>query len=103
VINIMDEQVYPLSQAVEFVPSGRRGGKRNVSTLYRWTTSGCRGVKLEFIMIGATRCTSREALQRFAERSTKGAGADEARVPRTTSARKRAAERAGEELTRMGV
>ena len=47
----------------------RRGGKRvNVATLYRWTTHGCRGERLEHIQIGGTRFTSQEALQRFFER-----------------------------------
>lgn len=47
----------------------RRGGKRvNVATLYRWASHGCRGVRLETIQIGGTKCTSQEALQRFFDR-----------------------------------
>lgn len=36
-----------------------------MATLYRWSTIGCKGVVLETAQIGGTRCTSREALDRF--------------------------------------
>ncbi len=59
------ETVRTLTEAAAGLPR-RRGGKRvNVATLYRWATHGCRGVRLETIQIGGTRCTSQEALQRF--------------------------------------
>ena len=35
------------------------------STLHRWRLRGCRGIKLETLLIGGTRTTSAEALQRF--------------------------------------
>jgi len=55
----------------------RRGGKRpNVATLYRWTTIGCKGVILESVQVGGTRCTSTEALRRFFAALTAQAGAD---------------------------
>ena len=41
---------------------------RELATLYRWATHGCRGVRLETIQIGGTKCTSQEALQRFFNR-----------------------------------
>jgi hypothetical protein len=36
--------------------------------MYRWTRVGCRGVVLESLNVGATRCTSREAVARFISR-----------------------------------
>jgi Protein of unknown function (DUF1580) len=59
-----------LTQAAAELPRRRGGRQTNVSTLYRWTTAGCRGVKLEYVQVGATRCTTREALARFFERLT---------------------------------
>ena len=62
------------NSSISFDASGRRiaptagGPEDHVSTLYRWATAGCRGVVLESIQVGGTRCTSREALQRFFER-----------------------------------
>jgi hypothetical protein len=60
-----DEQLVSLSDAAKLVPA-RRGGKRpHVSCIYRWTKVGCKGVVLESIQCGGTRCTSKEALIRF--------------------------------------
>jgi hypothetical protein len=64
------ETVLSLTDAAARLPR-RRGGKRvNVATLYRWASNGCRGVRLETIQIGGTRCTSMQALQRFFDRLT---------------------------------
>ena len=71
-IDLNAETVISLSQAAKHpaLPR-RRGGKRpHVSTLYRWSRQGCGGIRLETIRFGATRCTSLEAIQRFANRLT---------------------------------
>lgn len=59
------ETIETLKDAAKTIPRRRAGKKAHVSCLYRWTSTGCRGVILESIQIGATRCTSREALARF--------------------------------------
>ena len=70
----------------------------HVGTVYRWTTDGFRGVRLEALQVGRSRRTSREALQRFLEaivgRDARKQSA--ANGPRTASD-------AGEELTRYGI
>jgi len=64
-IDPLNETVLSLTDAAKLVPA-RRGGKRpHVSCIYRWTTAGCKGVRLESIQCGGTRCTSKEALARF--------------------------------------
>ncbi|MDB2525764.1 DUF1580 domain-containing protein [Mariniblastus sp.] len=46
-------------------------GKRiSPNTAHRWRLRGCRGVKLETILIGGTRTTSVEAISRFIKGST---------------------------------
>jgi hypothetical protein len=57
----------PLALATGRVPL-LRGRHVAVSTLYRWSTVGLRGVRLETIQVGGTRCTSVQALRRFFER-----------------------------------
>ncbi len=42
----------------------------NISTIWRWTLRGVRGVVLESFSVGARRYTTLEAFQRFVERST---------------------------------
>ena len=47
------------------------GRRVSPSTCHRWRLRGCRGVRLETLLVGGIRVTSVEALQRFFERSTR--------------------------------
>ena len=69
-IDPLSEEVVSLTEATKLLPHRRRGKRPHVSCIYRWTTSGCRGVILESIQVGGTRCTSKQALARFFERLT---------------------------------
>ena len=105
-IDTTAETVLSLAPAADELPRRRRGRKTNVSTLYRWATVGCRGVVLEAIQIGATRCTSREALQRFFERLSdpgRAGGAGPVSSCRTLAQRQRAATEAGRKLAELGA
>lgn len=96
------ETLLSLSEATRDLPARRRGKRPHVSCLYRWTTAGCRGVILESIQVGATRCTSKQALARFFRRLTATSGSAP-EVPRTPARRRRAAEAAERELQRDGI
>jgi hypothetical protein len=61
----LDENVFPLAQAPKLLPPGRQGKRRHTATMFRWATIGLRGVVLETVQVGGTRCTSRAALERF--------------------------------------
>ena len=63
-INTANEKLIALADAAQLVPR-RNGRKIHISTLYRWSTVGCRGVVLETFQAGASRATSREAVARF--------------------------------------
>jgi hypothetical protein len=106
----IDETILPPPEAAKEVPRRRRGRKTHVSTLYRWMTSGCRGVVLESIQVGGTRCTSREALQRFFERLSEPdpagpVGAHPGPIPtrRTAAQRQRQSAEAGRKLAKKGA
>lgn len=75
-IDMKTEAVVTFAQAADELPRRRRGRKCSASTLYRWSTIGCRGIRLETIQVGGTRCTSREALQRFFDALAPDAKAD---------------------------
>lgn len=64
-VDLLSEQALTLSQAAATLPCRRGGRPTHSATLFRWATEGLRGVKLEVVQVGATKCTSREALQRF--------------------------------------
>jgi hypothetical protein len=100
-IDPLTEHVISLTDATKILPA-RRGGKRpHVSCIYRWTTIGCRGVVLESIQIGGTRCTSREAVARFFARLTPTP--NDAPPVRTPTQRQRAIDRDTAELEAAGL
>lgn len=96
------ETLLSLTDAARTLPRRRAGKKVSTSCLYRWTLSGCRGVILESIQIGGTRCTSKEALARFFGRLTAGDATD---VPpgRSLAERDRAVAKAVRDLERDGI
>ncbi|MGP0070011.1 MAG: DUF1580 domain-containing protein [Isosphaeraceae bacterium] len=109
-ITLGRDTIVTLTQATALVPPRRRGRKTSVSTFFRWSTNGCRGLILPTLQCGGTRCTSVEALQWFFEAlgelsRTPGAKIETAGVPvvRSPSQRQRASENAGKLLEQMGA
>ena len=96
------ERTSELASLIERV-SPRGGRKAHVSTLYRWSDAGCKGIRLEAIQIGGTRCTSAEALQRFFSALTAQATPGALPGPRSTAARDRAYKQAVRDLEREGA
>jgi hypothetical protein len=98
-IDIYREHLQTAAQAVDELPRGRGGKKKHVSTIHRWFAQG-----LEYVCIGNTRYTSREALLRFFERRTaeemgRGAGCP----VRSPATRRRKHEQAERKLDTLGV
>lgn len=102
-IDALTEDIISLADAARYLPTRRAGKRPHISCVYRWTVSGCKGVKLESIQIGGTRCTSREALSRFFDRLSMSAGPqqDPAAV-RSPVQRQRAIAQADRELREAG-
>ena len=101
-IDAENESLLSLTEAAKNLPGRRQGKRPHVSCIYRWTVSGCRGVVLESIQIGGTRCTSREALARFFAKLT-GEPIPPAAASRTTAQRQRAIAQANAELDAAGI
>jgi hypothetical protein len=102
-LDLTAETPVPLKDACRLIPPGRQGKKTHLSTLLRWILQGARSpsgerVKLDAVRLGSRWMTSREALQRFAERLTPQLNDPPAPAPRTPIARCRAAEQAGKRL-----
>lgn len=102
-IDLTIEHLLSLTAAAKLLPPRRRDKRPHVSCMYRWTTTGCRGVILESIQVGGTKCTSTEALQRFFEKlSAVTEGEQVAPHSRTSLQRERAAKKANDELAASG-
>jgi Protein of unknown function (DUF1580) len=70
-----------MREASRLFPGSRQGRPTHVATLYRWAGRGIRGVRLEAVRVGGCLYTSREAMQRFAERLTNGTPHSDAMPP----------------------
>jgi hypothetical protein len=113
------EQILSFAEAAKYVASRFRGQRNglHLSTVHRWASRGIKGVRLESIVVGGTRCTSAEALQRFFTRLAGDDGAaastgsptspsdptSPATSPALTAARQRRVAEAKDELARQGV
>jgi hypothetical protein len=107
-LDLTNETPLPLAVAARLVPPARGGKRTHLSTILRWILEGTRGpsgetVRLEAVRLGSRWMTSREALQRFADRLTPRLDGDPAPAPRTSGRRQRASERAAAELTALGI
>ena len=101
------ETLISLNEAAKGLPRRRAGKKVSLSCMYRWSNfPGCRGIVLETIQVGGTRCTSREALGRFFRRLTADRSPDASRqeTPRRHQhRRRREVDAAVAELQRKGL
>ncbi len=102
-IDISNETLLTLTEAAQVRPRGRRGQPTHVSTVHRWIANGVRGVHLEAIRLGGQLYTSKEAIQRFAERLTHQAPKVVLTSPSTTRLRTRALKEAEKLLDRIGI
>jgi len=108
VFDLTTEALIPLAAAARLVPPGRNGKRCHLSTILRWIMTGAKApdgtvVRLEGLRIGGRWTTSRQALQRFAERLTRRLDGPAPAGAHTPARRGRAAERAGAELENMGI
>ncbi len=67
-IDLAAETLIPLRDVPRHLPTRSNGKRIHISACYRWMSRGVKGVVLESLRIGGSTYTSREALQRFAER-----------------------------------
>ena len=67
-IDIAQEDLVPIRDVPKHLPPRPTGKRVHISAVYRWTSRGLQGIRLESLKVGGTTYTSKEALQRFADR-----------------------------------
>lgn len=98
------EDLLALADVPNELPERRGGRKPHISCVYRWSTTGCKGIRLETIQIGGTRCTSRQALSRFFKALSEISGlAPKEPSGKTPAARARSIASAEQELAAAGI
>jgi hypothetical protein len=61
------KELLTMRRTAELMPRLRNDRPVTAATVWRWATYGLQGIRLETIVIGGVRCTSRGALQEFCE------------------------------------
>jgi len=107
VIDSTNEALIGLDEAARLKPPSRSGKRTHASTILRWILNGSRApdgerVRLEGLRLGGKWVTSREAIQRFAERLTPNLSTTVVSV-RSASRRQQGSERAAKALTKIGI
>ena len=95
VIDHETEDLIPFELAENEIP-----GHPSRCTLFRWAFKGVRGARLETLLIGNRRFTSREAIGRFITAQNADQTPDPSISP---SQRKRQSETARKELAKIGI
>lgn len=97
-IDMANESLLSIGDATKFLP-----GHPHVSTLWRWRMRGVRGIRLETILIGGRRFTSREAIERFVAAINTDFACGETLPRRTRKQRQLAIECAKRQLDEWGI
>ncbi len=101
-VDILNEAVVSLTEAARILPT-----RPHCSTIWRWYRRGVRGIRLETAVLGGKRYTSKEAIQRFVERTTeahdRGGAAPSKPIHETMRQRRAAIEKAERDLTAAGI
>lgn len=105
---ITSEGPLGMAEAAKLLGSFRRGRPTHPSTPTRWATKGFRlpsgeNIRLETIRIAGRLMTSRAAVLRFLEAMQDPTDNAAPAAMRSPAERRRAAERAGRELEKMGA
>lgn len=98
-IDVQSETLISFSDARSAFPGIDR--RLSLATLHRWRLNGVRGVKLETVLIGGLRYTSREAIARFIQ--AQNANDAPAAPVITASQRRRLSEAARLALQEAGI
>ena len=96
-IDIASETLLTIREAPASIP-----GRPHISTAWRWILRGVGGRKLETVLVGGRRYTSKEAIERFIEQGTAAANGEPVHT-RTAKQRARAIAQAERELAAAGI
>lgn len=101
-IDSTNKHLRPLSHLARKIPNRRGSDGINVATLWRWSQSGARGIRLTTTMVGGIRMASESDIAQFFAATTAAANGEAAPIV-STKGRERAIREANEALDRAGI
>jgi len=90
-----------LSAACALPQLRRNGRKPHKASMYRWVTSGCRGITLESAIVAGSRVTTSEAVDRWIVRLSEPRDSQTTMI-QTPAGRDRKIQRASSDLEQEG-
>ena len=100
-IDLQTEKPLTISKAMGLPQLRRNDRKPHVAQGYRWCSAGLKGIVLESIVIGGSRCTTSEAIDRWIARLS-GHDHMDSQPVRAPSRRQRDHDKAEKQLTEAG-
>jgi len=91
-IDPIKDRLLPLRDAAELFPRRRKGTKVNIATLWRWMTTGARGLVLETVRVGNQNYTTEQAVRAFIAAQSRPTAAP---IPRSADSAIRRLEKLG--------
>jgi hypothetical protein len=102
-IDLTCEQPLTLKAASRLPQLRRNGRPPHIASLYRWVFRGCRGIRLDSVVVAGSRVTTSESVDRWIAALTANAnGESAATATRTPIRRKRDHDRAERNLADDG-
>jgi hypothetical protein len=77
--DILDEDLVPFAAGIRLLP-----GRPHISSGYRFISRGCRGIRLQTVVVGGRRYVSRRALRQFVHDVTVAANGNTPPPPHAT-------------------
>ncbi len=102
-IDIEAEKIISFPEVIARLPRRRKGKSVHLSCVYRWSSKGFKGTVLETIQVGASRCTTVEALTRFLNAISAPSSNSTSQQSRSLRQRQSASRDAINELSRRGM
>ena len=103
-IDLSSEELIPIKMvpSLPCMPKRRLGRRLSLTTVWRWAMHGRDGAKLETVKVGAQRCTTIAALDRFFKESAERPQLSVAHASCTTRRAKRS-KAVEQELSHLGL
>lgn len=101
-LNLPSEDSLPIREVPAEIQK-TTGQRPHLATIWRWVQRGCRGVKLETVLVGGRRFTSRQAIQNFVLETTAAADGNQSAETVPSAVRIRAIKEADRDFDEAGI
>jgi hypothetical protein len=59
------DELLTFKEIAKRLPTRRNGRPVSSNTIFRWASNGCRGIKLQYVQVGANKCSTLKMVEEF--------------------------------------